>query len=217
MEQDLADLETMYGNLPVWTTEYGFNNALGKPNSWPVPENVAARYLPIFALELFLRHPQSKNYIYELIDQGKDPGVAQMNWGLLRSDMTKKPAFYAIKTLMALTSDDAPASGAVVPLDVSIEGDTGDLRQVVLRKADGRAVLLLWRNRPLWDPQAFTTLAPSAGAVTITLAQPATFAILDLSRDRGTPASTTAPATAGRTLTLDVPAHVMAVQITPAS
>lgn len=206
IDQDHADLTIMYASRPIWTTEYGFNNALAKSESWPVPEEVAVRYLPIFALELFLRDSHSKNYIYELIDQGRDPAVPQFNWGLMRSDGSKKPAYFAVKSLMGLVDDDVPV--AAKPLNLKLAGDIADLRSLALRRSNGSAVLLLWRNQPLWDPRAFTALTPPGGAVTITLPEPATVNVTELA---GKPIPPGATKTAS--LTVTVPSHVIAVEI----
>ncbi|MCW2838141.1 MAG: hypothetical protein JWQ15_2255, partial [Marmoricola sp.] len=106
---------------PLVTTEAGYHNALNTTNGHlPVPEDVAGVYTPRVLLEHFLRGEQ-RVYAYELIDEFDDPGLTnpEAHFGLLRRDLTPKPAYAAMKTLLALASDPGKAfTPATLPVKV---------------------------------------------------------------------------------------------------
>jgi hypothetical protein len=72
----------------------------------------------------------------------------------VRFDNTPKPAFYAVRDLLAAMSADASGSSSapVTPLardDVS--SSSNDVLFVQFNRDDGRLVVALWRNLALWN------------------------------------------------------------------
>ena len=108
---------------PLVTTEAGYHNALNTTNGHlPVPEDVAGAYTPRVLLEHYLRG-EKRVYTYELIDEFDDPGLTnpEAHFGLLRHDLSPKPAYTAMKNLLGLLNDPGPAF-ATTPLPVKVAG-----------------------------------------------------------------------------------------------
>jgi hypothetical protein len=140
---------------PVWATEAGFHNAVAATSGQPgVPEGAAAVYL----VRTFLEHFRSgipRTYAYELLDQAPEPARRdpERHFGLLRHDFTPKPAFTALKNLLAVVGKDRTA-GSLRPLGLTVSKAPRDLRRLVLRKRDGTHVIAVWRDASVWDTAA---------------------------------------------------------------
>ncbi len=176
---------------PVWATEAGFHNAMNAPASAqpPVSETAGA----IYTLRTLLEHFRSgiaRTYLYEMIDETPDPGDAnsEEHFGLLRSDFTPKPAYTALKNLLSLIGDGAPAGG-VRPIDLRLPSDTG-VRDLVFENSGGTYVIVLWRLDSVWDTASRRPIAVRATAETIGLPAGGTAQIADPLKT-GTPAPLT--------------------------
>ncbi len=169
LRTELADASMVSGSKPVWATEAGFHNALrdrtgGQP---PVSEHAAAVYL----VRTFLEHFRSgidRTYAYELIDEkpdrlGRDP---EQHFGLLRNDYTRKPAFIALRNLMTLVGRGERQPG-LRPLALKVSGRDGDVRRLVLQKADGSYLVALWRTASVWDTKRRRPVGVSTRAVSV--------------------------------------------------
>jgi hypothetical protein len=168
---------------PVWATEVGFHNAMRSrsvDNQAPVSERTAAIYLLRTFLEQF-RAGIRRTFAYELIDEksdtrGRDP---EQHFGLLRNDFSRKPAFNALRNLLAVVGGDR-RGGKLVPLRMEVSRGPRAVRRLVLQKADGSYVVALWRLTSVWDikrtaplhvsPQRVSVRLP--GAARVTLADP---------------------------------------------
>jgi hypothetical protein len=163
------------GTKPAFTTETGYNTALnytGPESFLPVTEAVQAVYMPRVFLEHF-RRGVARTYSYELLDEFPDPGLNHREWnfGLLRNDLSKKPAFDALRNLTDILKD--PGSGFTPgPLDYSLEGNQEKLRQVLLQKRDGSYYLALWQATSVWDPINKVPLNPGSTPISIKFNQP---------------------------------------------
>jgi hypothetical protein len=160
---------------PQVTTEAGYHNALGTDpvRHLPVPEDVAGVYMPRMLLEHVARGEQ-RMYGYELIDEFDDPGLAdpEAHFGLLRHDLTPKPAYTAMKSLLGLLADPGPS---FTPGSLPIDADDfpSDARYLLTQKRDGRFVLLLWRDVNVYDPVTQEQVPVAPEPVNVRLAQPA--------------------------------------------
>ena len=121
------------------STECGYNTYL--PEGRGLPEGIQAKYLPRTFAEFF-RRGIYRSFRYELVDQGTG-GNAEQLFGMLRNDLSRKPAFNAVRDLIGLLADPGPTF-ATTDLDYTLEGDTKDVRQVLLQKRDGSYYLMLW-------------------------------------------------------------------------
>jgi hypothetical protein len=138
---------------PVMYTEAGYHNALNTTSGHaPTPESVVGSYAPRLLLEHYLRGT-TRVYNYELLDERADPELTdhEAAFGLLRHDFSPKPAYSAMKNLLALVADPGPAFSPGA-LAYTIDGATSDLRQVLVQKRTGEFVLLLWRDQSLYNP-----------------------------------------------------------------
>ena len=149
-------------NKPVVTTEGSYAD-----HTKGTTEDVSGRYLPRWYFTAFNGGlPMAMKY--ELIDEGTDPQDAEQNFGLLRNDLSEKPAFTALKNLLGLFPDPGPACppGA---LDFHLTGATDAVESTLLTKNDGRFYLALWLGKSSFDPDALTPIAVPDQAVTLAL------------------------------------------------
>lgn len=134
---------------PIQATEAGYHTAVnatvGQP---PVPEEVAAAYLPRMAAEYYAAGVQ-RTFFYELLDEKPDPGGVdpEQHFGLLRNDLSPKPAFTSLRNLVRVVRR-SPGPGERVPVRTS----GADVESLLLERRDGSRVLLLWQRASLWDP-----------------------------------------------------------------
>lgn len=138
------------GERPVMATETGYHNALraqeGQP---PVSEEAAAAYIPRVLVENFAAGIK-RTFLYELIDEKPDAALLdpEQHFGLLRQDLSPKPAFNALRNLLG-TVVHSPGKGP--HRDVVIGTGAEDVQRLLLERDDGSRVLLLWRRVPVWD------------------------------------------------------------------
>jgi hypothetical protein len=165
------------GDAPVFATETGYHNALVSSYGHdPVSERAAGIYAPRLLLDYFAQASSSgqsvrRTFFYELIDQGTNPYNFQNNFGLLRNDLSEKPAYKALRNLLGLVGDPGPAF-TTGSLDYSLDGASGDVRRVLLEKRDGSFWLALWRQVDVWDEATGGDLSPPDEEVTLRLSRP---------------------------------------------
>ncbi|MFO1152578.1 MAG: hypothetical protein U1E42_02770 [Rhodospirillales bacterium] len=215
MDEWLADARLMAPGEPVWVTEFGYHNTMQEPETNPVSELAAAKYLPRFIALYFSRSPKGKFFIYELINSGTNPRDREHNLGIMRADLSKKPAFYTIKRMIsAVKSGSTP----IVPRDlaVQINGETPNLQQLLLQKSANEYALLLWQEVKSWDSGAQRELEIAGKPVTVSLPTNATFTLQDTLPFENDPARDASPTLFGgprRSVTFDVPDHIVVLQI----
>jgi hypothetical protein len=161
------------GDKPVMATETGYHNALQYPDAGhrPVSERAAGIYVPRLLLDYFGQASSrgqtvKRSFLYELIDETDDH-----RFGLLRNDLSEKPAYKSLKNLLALLEDRGPAFDPG-SLDYSLDGATTELRRLLLQKRDGSFWLALWRDVDVWDESSGGDLYPGEQHVTLRLARP---------------------------------------------
>jgi hypothetical protein len=156
------------GAKPVLATETGYHTALNWGGEHrPVSEEAMATYIPRLFLDYFSRGV-TRTFSYELVDEKPDPAnaEAESNFGLLRNDLSPKPAFTALRNTIAILADPG-AAFSPESLDYSVGGSQADLHQLLLQKRDGTFYLALWRAGSVWDPNAKAALAPPSEPVTL--------------------------------------------------
>ncbi|WP_460830942.1 fibronectin type III domain-containing protein [Nocardioides hungaricus] len=196
---------------PLVTTEAGYHNAVNNTGSNPgVPEDVAGAYLPRLLLEHVARGEQ-RMYSYELIDSFDDPDQTnpEANFGLLNYDLSPKPAYTAMKRLLALLADPGPAFDPAT-LSIAATGLPADTRYLLTQKRDGRFVLLLWRDVSIFDPVTQQPIPVEPADATLSFDSPRAFTVYR--------PSTSAEPVARRTATelpLRLAGEVLAIEIAP--
>jgi hypothetical protein len=160
----------LYSGKPVVASEAGYHSAMnvraGKHR--PTPEKVIAKYLPRLVL-WDLKKGIVRTYVYELLDSfNKGDADPESNFGLIRYDGSRKPAFYALKNLISIFSDQ----GAVPhpqALDWSMTSKDDAIQSMVFQRSDGSFLLVLWLAVPAWDPDQRSEVASKSVGTEITL------------------------------------------------
>jgi hypothetical protein len=143
-------------------TETGYHNALASTGGQPpASEQAAAIYLPRLLVTAFGAGVR-RTFLYELLDEVADPAGANSEWhfGLVRADLSPKPAFTAIRTLIGAVRA-SPGRGRRGPLRWRLRaGSARDVERLTLVRRDGSRVIALWRPVSVWDQQARQPLDP---------------------------------------------------------
>lgn len=163
------------GSKPIMATETGYTTALnwtpaGAGENRPISEAAMASYMPRLFFEYFSRRI-ARTFSYELLDEHPNPGLDERedHFGLLRNDLSAKPAFTALRNTIEILEDPGPTF-APGSLSYTRLGSTANLREVLLEKRDGTFYLALWRKQTsLWDPIAKEALASPLEPVTLQL------------------------------------------------
>jgi hypothetical protein len=214
-----------FGKRPMCATETGYFTGSARG---AVTEVVQGKYVPRLFFEYF-RKGIGRTFHYELVDLWLRPEDDQSNRGLLRNDLTPKPAFIAMKHIIALLQDSGPAfkTGA---LDYAVKVNappgydrTQYVRHALFQKRDGTFWLALYHEiadsssatadgkdlprpaRSLVQPDMPVVITFGPG---ITIGQAETF----LPRNSVEPVDTIRRP---RELKLNVPDEVMLVKLTP--
>jgi hypothetical protein len=191
----LAGAQSTSGAKPVWVTETGYHNAVNCSGCehHPASERAAGVYLPRLFMENF-RRGIPRTYSYELIDQWPDPEKVEpeKNFGLVRNDGSRKPAFVALRNLLTILADNGSASGK---LDYSLQCPEcpEPLRKVLLRKSTGAYYLVVWRESSVWNRDTRTDITNDPRYADLKLASPSKLEVFDPAQST-TPIDTTTSA-----------------------
>lgn len=213
---------TSYGDKPLWATEMGYWNTTDPGG---VSEAAAGTYVPRALMENFRRGIE-RSQLYELIDLETGTGRTIDNYGLLRTDGTRKPAFTATRNLLSIVEDSASASGSlgfgIVCTARCRYGDPtayptedGPIRHVLLKHSSGAYFLAVWSESKVWDPRTKTDTPKTPQDFTLYLHEaPAKVEIFS-------PSTGTAPlstdSSGGQTVSTVAPDTVRFIKITPAA
>jgi hypothetical protein len=150
--RELADLE-QGGKRGMVFTEAGYHNAMNETDGQPpVSEEAAGVYIPRLFVTAFGAGVR-RTFLYELVDEKPEPGLVdqEQHFGLLRNDLSPKPAFNAVKTLItALRTSPGPGTRTHVPWAV-VPQEPGEVKRLLLRRPDGSHLIALWRPVSVWD------------------------------------------------------------------
>lgn len=156
---------------PVWATEAGYHTGTGSQPG--VSERAAGIYTPRLVLAHF-RAGFSKTFLYELADQGRDASNQRQDarFGLLRFDLSDKPASLALSRLIRLMADGGQG-GRPRRLAYAVDGDLSGLHQLPLGRCDGGFRLAVWRDDSVYDVSGGRDLSPAARPAALRLGRPA--------------------------------------------
>lgn len=138
-------------NKPSVITETGYPNATAHDIT-NVSETISGKYIPRALFRAF-NTGFPRVCIYELVNSFNDPQRIdpEANFGLLRYDLSEKPAFTALKNLVALLKD-SPQAFSPQSLNLKLSGDTANVQYTLLQKQDRSFYLAVWIERPAYDP-----------------------------------------------------------------
>jgi hypothetical protein len=207
------------GSKPIMATETGYTNALnwtptGPGENKPISEEGAAVYMPRLFFEYFIRHI-ARTFSYELVDQRPDPELndREEHFGLLRNDLSRKPAFMALRNTIEILEDPGPAfSPGALAFSLDDEG-TAILHHTLLEKRDGTFYLALWRLESVWDPDKKEALGAPSEPVTVHLESGAKSYSVYAPTLSSAPVSTVSQPT--ESMTVDVGSEVVILELTP--
>ena len=163
---------------PMAATETGYSTFNDGPS-----EAAHAKYLPRLFCEYFRKGVQ-RTFSYEFLDEWNKPEDREANFGLIRYDLSPKPAFEALRRLIRLVEEpNARANFEPKPLPAEIEVKPAKefnrvqyVHNIALQRTDGTFLILLWHEIALDDtskkPWRRVPLAPPM-PLTVKLAQPA--------------------------------------------
>ncbi len=159
------------GSKPIQATEVGYHTASNSTNPWhwALNENAQAKYTLREFLELYNAGVR-RSFAYELIDEGTDLSDMEQNFGLLRNDGSRKPAFESLRNLIAVLGDRDAQAFSLHPIRVRMSGDTAGVRKMVLEKSNGRRYLVLWLNTLSYDKVGRRDVNATAQSVTLSFA-----------------------------------------------
>jgi hypothetical protein len=216
LPDELAAARGALGDAPLVISETGYHDALrqqgGQP---PTSERAAAAYYPRLFLEDFLAGVR-RTYAYELLDEKAEPARTdqEQHFGLLRTDFSPKPAAERLRRLIALARGPGGGDREGGSLDLAVAQPAERVRRLLLRRADGRYLLLLWQAAGVWDRHARRDLDPPSVRTRVELG--ATFGKVELHRVRGGPVRPRSLG-AGREVTVAIaPDEVVGLLLGPA-
>jgi hypothetical protein len=203
---------TIAPGKPVIASEAGYHTALNMrrgSNQPPVDERTQADYLPRLFLDNFVWGVK-RTFSYELVDTFPNPGDddAEDHFGLLRNDLSPKPAFTALRNLLSLVRRGGSAAHAGPKVTVAAGGE---VRQLLLSHADGAASLVLWRDVTSWDTTHRRRVAVRPITATLRLSDPARAETIH-------PASSTSPVSTevgARTVSVALRSAPVVIRLTP--
>lgn len=163
------------GSRQIIVTETGYHNALNDHSDQPaVSEDAAAKYIPRLYLENFSRGIL-RTYLYEFFDESPDANLTneQMHWGLVRADGTQKPAFTALKNLLAeVNGIEEPEH--LQQLTYQLSASQSTVHHLLLQDSDYNFYLILWNEVSSYNTKTQTAIENPAIADTLTLGTKAT-------------------------------------------
>ncbi len=173
LAQALDDARRNSGMKPIVATESGYHNATATTSDHPpASERAAGIYVPRLVVEYF-RRGVARTYLYEFVDEKPDAPRTdpEQHFGLLRNDFSPKPAYLALKNLLALLRDQ-PGKGITGSLRYRLEGQVEGVNQLLLGKRDGSFYLLLWQSASVFDVERRKDVDPPARAITVRFGEP---------------------------------------------
>lgn len=165
----IAGERIVCGSKQITLTETGWHNAAEWTGPhYYTPEDVAGVYAPRLLLEYFIRDVPRLS-IYQLVNNPAARDARESNFGLLRADFSRKPAFVALAnlhTILTRTYRTTGRSGA--PVSLAFRDGPSDLRSALVDRGDGRSLLFLWRSETaIYDPKRRIRLTPATATATI--------------------------------------------------
>ncbi len=153
----LICLAEMEAQKSVVATECGYQSG------YLLSDEVISRYEVRLLFE-HIREGVGHTYLYELVDEN---GI---NFGLLRNDLSPKPVYRAIKSVMDVLQDQPfPSPGQ---LDFQVTGQTQNVEHMLFQKSDGTFVIAIWQAVRAVDPDTGAENDPAPQDVTIALNTP---------------------------------------------
>lgn len=161
-EEMVKKTKIIFGDKPLIATETGYHNYSQLNEGFAgVPENISAIYI-LHLLFKYFNKGIIRTYIYELLDTPPHANLDEKEhqFGLIRQDGSAKPAFYALKNLIALLNDKQH-DFTPKPLAYKIssnEDAKNDVKHSLLQKSDGTWWIAIYRTSEIYDAKSHTQI-----------------------------------------------------------
>lgn len=199
MNYNICLTRIVAGTLPVISTETGYSSKV-------LSDTVIAKY-GVRTLFEHLKHGVSRTYLYELIDISSDLR------GILRADLSPKPVYTALRSVMALLKDQNFSTAG--KLDYTMSSGTASVEHLLLQKSDGSFYLAVWQPAVCANPNnPSQVIHIPPQPVSITLRTPIRTATAHTLDGLGR-MSESSLAITGHTLTLSATDQVTLVELAP--
>ncbi|MDR3710830.1 MAG: hypothetical protein P4L33_21225 [Capsulimonadaceae bacterium] len=221
----IAGSEWITGNKPVYVGETGYHNDTNYVyhDDQGVSERAAGIYVPLLYCEGFRLLPTgSRTYVYEFADDKPDPDMAdhERHYGaFLRNDGSKKPAYFAVKSLISILKDPSPAA-VYAPgiLDLTMSPVPETVHYFLLQSSRGIYYLLLWNDVSVYMNAGPSTkgadIKPPAVPLTLQFAKRCETRVFAPSESpEPSPTRAYTVRTTANTITLNLPAELLIVEI----
>jgi hypothetical protein len=213
------------GSDRLWTTEMGYHNNtqyLSDEEQQGVSQRASAIYLPIAFLSGF-NHGVMRTFCYELIDESYDPdlesGSGEGHYGLLNYDGSPKPAYSALKNLIALLRERKVKDFQPGSLRIDFSGAPSTMGYTLLEKSSGHYYLALWNDIKVYRTATSASdpgkdLYPPSVAVTLRFSAPQTFVVYAPNDPSGVnPTNAYTISVTTHSIQLELPAKVLLIKI----
>ncbi|MBE9190684.1 hypothetical protein IQ230_10025 [Gloeocapsopsis crepidinum LEGE 06123] len=208
----------IFGSKPMAATETGYFTTQTKHG---VSEKMHGKYMPRLFLEYF-RKGIARTCSYEFLDEWDAPRNREANFGLLRNDLSPKPAYTALKNVIALLKDPG-TNFKLSSLDYTLNVTSPEgynrrryVKTLLLQKRDGDFYLVLWHDISNGDTTSVPVreIEPPQMPTQIQLNTPISNATVYSLDDLGNMSMYNTTMN-GKTINLDVTDKAMIVKLTP--
>jgi hypothetical protein len=210
------------GKDALWTTEMGYHNNthyLKDGEQQGVSQRASALYLPIAFLSGFDRGIL-RTFSYELIDEGNGSHITKGEdfYGLLNYDSTPKPAFTALKNLIALLREPGARDFDSGSLTITFSGAPATMRYTLLQKSTGAYYLAIWNDVKVYKvatkKKPGKDIYPKHVPISVTFSAPKTLTVYAPNDATGIhPTNAYTLSKTPRSIDLDLPPKVLLIKI----
>ena len=120
--------------MPIYVTETGSSTNIGTSKPLGVPETVQAEQYARFVLESQTITDLAGIWFYDLVNDGTDATDRESNFGLLRTNLTEKPAGCRLRSLVPF----------VRQASLTQKVSNGNAQALKFTGKDGRTLLAVW-------------------------------------------------------------------------
>ncbi|MGN7956469.1 hypothetical protein [Agrobacterium radiobacter] len=169
---------------PVLATEMGYHTSLQTETfHFPVTEGIKARYMPRMLLWCFISGIR-RSYIYEMVSSfAADETNPESSFGLLRHDLSRTPAYEAVRALLSLCKAERQTGQEERQIDFL----TANPQRLSLHLArpDGALLVPVWLGISGWQWPARIENPPAERVATFSVAGQHSHVVAHRFRDDG--------------------------------
>jgi hypothetical protein len=194
------------------STEEGWDTCpSGCATPMSVSENVQSKYTLRTLFWSLFDADFERVMLYEMVDEPSANWTNGEHYGLLRSDLTPKPAYTSLKRLMSLLAEPNASPFTPQGLSYSLSGSIANVRYFVLQKSNGTHYLVLYQDVPSWNTSADVEISNPNKSVTVNLGSPASRVLVHRPHSSATPIADLAGPVSS--VTVSVPDHPVVLEV----